>query len=258
MAFTLLTLLIAIALFVGILGFQEVGWRLGRRQLVRDSDGAKKNLGTLEGAVFGLMGLLMAFTFSGAAARFDGRRQLVAQEANTIGTAYLRMDLLPAAVQPALKEDLRRYLDARLAFFQNPLDSEASRAGLVRSIQLQNAIWAEAAAACKAEVPASTTVLVLPALNDMIDITTTRAMAMNQHPPNIIYILLGVLTLTSALLAGYGMAEGKVRSWAHILGFATLFSITMFLILDLEYPRLGLIRVDAADQILVTLRASMK
>lgn len=258
MAFTLTTLTIALALFLGMLVLQEVGRRLGRRQLARDPDSARKNLGALEGAVFGLMGLLMAFTFSGAASRFDGRRQLVAQEANAIGTAYLRLDLLPPAAQPALKEDFRRYLDARLAMFQNPAESAAAKAGLERSIRLQGLIWAQAVAACRSDVPPQVLTLVLPALNEMIDITTTRAMAMNQHPPRVVYFMLGLLSLASALLAGHGMAEGRVRSWVHMLGFAALSAITIFLILDLEYPRLGLIRVDAADQVLVELRATMK
>ena len=258
MHFTLFTLTTALVLFLGMLGLQEMGRRLGKRQLARDPGGAGRSLGTLEGAVFGLMGLLMAFTFSGAASRFDGRRQLVAQEANAIGTAYLRLDLLPAAAQPALREEFRHYLDARLAIFQNRLASPASQAGVERSTQLQGTIWSKAVTACKGEVAGSTPMLVLPALNEMIDITTTRAMAMNQHPPSVVYLMLGALTLASALLAGYGMAEGKLRSWAHILGFAALFSITIFVILDLEYPRLGLIRVDAADQVLVELRATMK
>jgi hypothetical protein len=258
MAFTLSALLIALVLFLGMVGLQEAGRQLGRQQLVRDPDSARKNLGTLEGAVFGLMGLLMAFTFSGAAARFDGRRQLVAQEANAISTAYLRLELLPVAAQSALKEDFRHYLDARLAQFQNPVGSQASQVGRDRAILLQTVIWSRAVAACRADVPAPTPMLLLPALNEMIDITTTRAMAMNQHPPSIVYVMLGVLTLASALLAGYGMAEGRSRSWAHMLGFAALFSITIYLILDLEYPRLGLVRVDAADQVLVELRASMR
>ncbi|GLH74423.1 hypothetical protein GETHLI_29250 [Geothrix limicola] len=257
MAFTPATLITSLALFLGMLGLQEAGRRLGKRQLARDAGGGAKAFGTLEGAVFGLMGLLMAFTFSGAAARFDARRQLVAQEANAIGTAYLRLDLLPATAQQALREDFRQYLDARLATFQNPLDSPVSRAGAARALQLQNRIWSKAVTACKSEAPTPPTMLMLPALNEMIDITTTRAMAMNQHPPSVVYLMLGALTLASALLAGYGMAEGKVRSWAHILGFAALFSITIFVILDLEYPRLGLIRVDEADQVLVELRATM-
>ena len=213
--------------------------------------------GGAKGAVFGLLGLLMAFTFSGAAARFDGRRQLVAQEANAIGTAYLRLDLLPAPAQPPLRASFRQYLDARLAAFQASTSSPAGRVQLERATQLQGHIWTQAVAACATGVPPPTVTLVLPALNEMIDITTTRAMAMNQHPPTVVYLMLGVLTLASALLGGYGMAEGPRRSWAHMVGFAALFALTIFVILDIEYPRLGLIKVDTADQVLVELRASM-
>ena len=112
--------------------------------------------------------------------------------------------------------------------------------------------------ACQAEAKPQPAMLLVPAINDMIDITTTRGMALEQHPPVIVFGMLAALMLVGALLAGYGMAERKVASWAHILGFAALFSSTFFVILDLEYPRLGLIRVDGADQVLVELRASMK
>jgi uncharacterized membrane protein len=78
------------------------------------------------------------------------------------------------------------------------------------------------------------------------------------HPPYVIFVMLGVLSLTSALLAGFGMAGGKSRSWVHILAFAAVVATTVYVILDLEYPRLGLIRVDSADAVLVELRESMK
>jgi len=254
MLFTFLTLLAALGIFLGMLAMLVLGRRLGARHLV--SGAGRPSLGAVEGAVFGLLGLLMAFTFSGAASRFDGRRQLIVQEANAIGTAYLRLDLLPSPVRDGLREDFRHYLDARLGIFQNPLDSAPSRAALDRSVQLQNAIWSKAVAAVKAEAQAPPAMLLLPALNEMIDITATRAMAAQTHPPLVIYLMLGVLTLVGALFAGYSMAEGRV-SRAHLLGFAALFALTIFVILDLEYPRLGLIRVEAADQVLVDLRAAM-
>ena len=92
----------------------------------------------------------------------------------------------------------------------------------------------------------------------MIDITTTRTMSTQTHPPAIIFALLFGLGLASALLAGYSMAGSKSRSWLHILGFATVMAVAVYVILDLEYPRLGLIRIDAFDQALVELRESMK
>jgi hypothetical protein len=77
------------------------------------------------------------------------------------------------------------------------------------------------------------------------------------HPPPIIFAMLGVLALMSSLLAGYAMAGGKTRSWIHIIGFALIMATTVYVILDLEFPRLGMIRIDAADRALIELRQSM-
>jgi hypothetical protein len=249
--------LTAIGLFVGILLLLEVGRRVGVRRMARDSEGARAGAGAVEGAVFGLMGLLIAFTFSGAAARYDTRRLQVTEEANNIGTAWLRLDLLPAGAQPALRENFRRYVDARLEVFQKLPDLEAAKAALGRANALQEDIWTQAVAACK-EGPPSAGMLLLPALNQMIDITTTRTMAAKTHPPLVIFAMLVALTLISALLAGYSMAAAKTRSWIHMLGFAFVMAAAVYIILDLEYPRMGLIRLHSADQVLVELRQSMK
>lgn len=117
MYFALIASLSAASLFFGMLICSEVGRRIGIAKLARDSEGLTKGAGAAEGAVFGLLGLLIAFTFSGAASRFEGRRHLVTSEANAIGTAYLRPDLLPGDAQPEIKGLFRRYLDARAATY---------------------------------------------------------------------------------------------------------------------------------------------
>jgi hypothetical protein len=99
--------------------------------------------------------------------------------------------------------------------------------------------------------------LLLPALNTMIDITTTRTMALRTHPPNIIYALLFGLGLICSLLAGYRMAGVRRRSWLHMLGFLLITVIVIFVIMDVEYPRTGLIRLSTFDQELIDARAEM-
>ena len=250
---------LAIGLLVGMLILLDVGRRIGAKRLASDPEGARAGTGTVEGAVFALLGLLIAFTFSGAASRFDTRRDLIVQETNAIGTAWLRLDLLPASAQPAIRESFRRYVDSRLETYRKLPDLAAARAELARSIELQGQIWTQAVAAGRLEgAPPPATMLLLPALNEMIDITTTRLMATKTHPPVIIFVMLFGLALVSALLAGYGMAGGKSRNWLHMIGFAVVMAVAVYVILDIEFPRLGLIRVDAFDQALVELRASMK
>ena len=250
--------LFAGGLFLGMLLLMEAGRRIAVRRIVQDADGARAGAGAVEGGIFALLGLLVAFTFSGAGTRFDARRQLVIEEANAIGTAYLRLELLPSDAQPEMRERFRAYLDSRLEVYRRLPDIQAAKAELAHSEKLQAEIWSRAVAICREQNYQPATMLLLPALNQMIDITTTRTVAAQTHPPPIIFAMLGALALVSSLLAGYGMAGGKRRSWLHVLGFSAILAATVYVILDLEYPRLGLIRVDAADQVLVDLRQSMK
>jgi hypothetical protein len=93
----------------------------------------------------------------------------------------------------------------------------------------------------------------------MIDITTTRAMAARIHPPPIVFFMLGILALISAFLAAYGMAAaGKEHDLFHRIAFAAVIAATVFVIIDIEYPRVGLIRLDSADSVLSNLRQTMK
>ena len=82
-------------------------------------------------------------------------------------------------------------------------------------------------------------------------------MATQMHPPIIVFVMLGVLALVSSLLTGYRLAHGRWRNWIHILCFAAVMSVTFYVILDLEFPRMGWIRVDKFDQTLVDLRQNM-
>jgi hypothetical protein len=245
-------------LFFAMLLFLEIGRRAGIRRMKEDSGGAGEGVGAIDGAVFALLGLLIAFTFSGASARFDARRQLIVEETNDVGTAYLRLDLLPAEAQPALRELFRRYLDARIEIYRKLPDIEAAKRQLAKAIELQTQIWRQAVAASRApgaSPPAP--ILLLPALNAMIDITTTQTMATQMHPPIVVFLMLFGLALAASLLAGYGMTGSKARSRFHMFGFALVMAVAVYVILDIEYPRLGLIRVDAFDQALIDLRESM-
>lgn len=256
MGFALWIGLICLGLFGGMLGAYELGRRLGVRRLAKEPSGASGG-GVIEAAVFALLGLLIAFTFSGAASRFDARRQLIIDESNAIGTAYLRVDLLLPDAQPAVRAGFRRYLDSRLEVYRKLPDLAAARAELARGKEIQQAIWRDAVVASQ-EAPAPAGILLLPALNQMIDISATRTLNTLIHPPTTIFVMLGVFVLIGAVFAGHSMAASKTRSWMHVLGLAATLAVTVYVILDLEYPRLGLIRVDAFDRALVELRQAMR
>lgn len=250
--------LIVAGLFLGMLILLEFGWHCGRAAKKRDPEGFAQGIGAFDGAVYGLMGLLLAFTFSGAASRFEDRRHLITEEANAIGTAFLRLDLLPASAQPEMRDLFRRYLDSRITVMSNVEDKTATDVQIADEQVLQNTIWSKAiAAGSQSGAHPDATKLLLPSLNDMIDITTTRVMATQSHPPMVIFYMMYAVSLASSLLAGYGMAASRNRNWLHRLLFAGVISLAVYVVMDLEFPRRGLIRVDNADSILVELRKSM-
>jgi hypothetical protein len=206
----------------------------------------------IESAIFALFGLLLAFTFSGAVARYDTHRQLVAEETNDIFTAYLRLDLLPPAAQPALRQLFRDYTTSRLHLYDSVAE-EISPA----SEHLQREIWQQSVAAAAAPgANVDATKMLLPALNAMIDITTTRQAAFNMHPPAIVFLLLFAFSGGSAFLAGYTLhAHG--RSWFYMVALAIAVTATIYATLDIEYPRQGLLRLTGTDKTLIDLRNSM-
>lgn len=241
-----------------MIGCLIAGRRLGQRALARDHAAVAPNVGSLEAAVFALLGLMIAFTFSGALSRFDSRRVQAVQESNAVGTAWLRIDLLPAAAQPKLRATMRAYVDARIATYRQLPDIKGARAALALSRELQDEIWKEAIAGVQrkdASPPAA--LLLLPALNEMFDLASSRMAATQIHPPTVIYAMLLALALVAALLAGYQTAGERGYDWIHKVAFAGIVAITVYVILDIEYPRLGFVRIDAIDRLLVEVRAGM-
>lgn len=248
-------LMITLVLMALLLACIEMGRRIRLRHKDEEASGG---LSVIDGAVFGLLGLLLAFAFSGADARFEARRQLIVQETNDIGTAWLRVNLLPASAQPQLRADYRRYVDDRIAFYRDLNDNpQQARADFANSNTLQTKIWSESIAAARQDPNPAVLSLVLSSLNDMIDITTTRAVALETHPPLAIYILLFVLALASSLIAGFSMGDRRKRPWLHTIVYAVALTVTIYTILDLEFPRAGIVRVDRYDQALINQRNSM-
>jgi len=259
MSFTLVAIFLAVLLFAGMLVSFEVGRRVGVSHLAKNPEGLTKGSGAAEGAVFALLGLLLAFTFSGAAERFDDRKWFIDTEANAIGTAYLRLDLLPEEARAPLRDLFRRYVANRSTVYHDARNRDEVIARLAQGTALQEEIWKQAMAALKLPGASSqAAMLLVPALNEMIDITSTRQTATRNHPPHVIFGLLAVLALISALLVGYGTSENKDRRWFHHVTFALVISLSIYVIVDLEYPRLGLIKVDSADQALLDVGESMR
>lgn len=249
----------SIALVIVMAVCLEAGRRFAvQREKVKSEAEAGKKI--VEGAFLGLLSLLIAFAFSGAISRFDHRRDLVIEEANDIGTAYLRVDLLSPETQPQMRELFRNYVDARLGIYRALPVLDAAKNELHRSEEIQQQIWTLAVTSTSSpeSVHPDAGKHVLPALNTMIDISNSRTWAAQMHPPVIIYGLLFVVAVIASFIAGASLASGTSRAWIHIIGFVLLVGCSVFVTIELEYPRIGFINIEKYDQALVDVREGMK
>jgi hypothetical protein len=251
-------LVLSVGLFFGIVACLEIGYRMGRRCSDKFPGSAHEGIGAIEAAVFALLGLLLGFSFAGGMSRLDGRRQLIVQEANAIGTAYFRLDELPASEQPAMRSLFREYVATRLRVYEKLPDPQAADAEIANAEQLQQQIWTQAVIGSRADSTQNAARLLLPALNEMIDVTTARTIALHAHLPSLIFALLIWVALLSGWLAGFAMEKRKRRSWTHMLLYAAVISATIYVVLDLDYPRYGLIHLNTADSALIKLRDSIR
>lgn len=234
-----------------------LGHRHGRRVHTAIADAKDMNTGVVDAAILSLLGLLTAFTFSSAYSRFELRRQLIVDEVNAIGTAYLRLDLLPPSTQPDLRQKFREYTKSRYEFWQLLPDRAAVLKAYEQEQVLQKAIWTAAVQASENEQTGDGRKLLIPALNDMIDITTTRLVAAQSHPPLAIFLLLGALSLVAAWIVGFGMSKLARMSYVHIFGFSAMASLSLFVILDIEFPRHGMVTLNGTHELFLDLEKSM-
>ncbi len=258
MAHALVAASVALLLLLGMLGCFELGRRIGLRWRERNPEEAGQPTAAIDAAVFALFGLLIAFTFSGASGRFDDRRHVAIQEANAIGTAWLRVDLLPEPAQRELRPLYRAYVESRLDVYRSWNDEGAVQAALDRGAALQARIWKTSIAAARADGNPGVISLVGASLNEMIDVTTTRMAMRMIHPPKAIFVLLFALGLASSMVAGFSMGRGSIRIWLHTVVFAVTIAASVYVIIDMEYPRVGLIRVDEIDRLLADVLAGMR
>jgi hypothetical protein len=246
------TFVVTIILFALIVIFYVVGHRLRSKAIKKNLTEATIDFGGINGMLLGLLGLILAFTFSMSNSRFDTRRQLIIEEANAIGTVILRTDIYPDSVRQLLRRNLMEYVEARIAFCQADLNIEKLTEHYLHADQVGKKIWAIAATYARTDDRATLNSQLIPALNNMIDITTTRRAAGEATIPNSIMYFLFILCLSMSFLLGY---DNKTKiDWIVVVGFALMLSTTLFMIIDLDRPRSGLITMDVPIQKMVELR----
>ncbi len=240
-------------LIVLTLGFLEIGRLISVHAIKSGLKTQTSGAGSVETIVFGLLGLLIAFTFSGAESRLEYRRQLIINAANSISTAYTRSDLLSSDAQPKMRNLLKEYTVIRTNVYQGQENLSSKNSLMDDSDRLQKQIWQLAVTDCQKSETRTCDMLLLPALSDVFSVATLRQAALLNHPPTEVYILLVIISLCGALLVGYTLPVSKKRNLLYMLIYALTISIIITMIIDMELPRSGFIRVDDADKIMLEL-----
>ena len=248
-----INIFITIVLFIGMLLMDFVGFKIRSYRNSKNITEYNTGLGPIEGALLGLLSLLLAFTFNFSASRYDARRQTIISEANDIGTALLRTNLYPDSVRKLLKADFKQYVEARISYYEVGDDENKIQSASDKSALISQKIWNSVALLSQQPENVLRSQQMIPAVNSMIDITAVRDDKRIAYVPNSILYLLFILCLSSAFIIGYGRKEKK-PDWIMLCSFTLMITITVYLILDLDQGRSGIITMDTAHQKMLELR----
>lgn len=229
---------VTIALPILLIGSLVLGRQFGR---ARDED--LPHLGVIQGATLGLLGLLIGFSFAGASERFVARQDILTREANAMGTAWMRADLLPEASRAALKDELRSYAKRRIALFESQSEQEEDRI-LDELFEQQKSIWRLAVSGVANQAPLAG--VVLPPLNEMFDLLGLRNAATRRHLPVEVLTVLVACAMLSAATISFGQARQSVPVQMPAIGLVVLITAIIWLTIDLDFPRRGLVRMSDA------------
>ncbi|QDT57114.1 hypothetical protein Pan44_51800 [Caulifigura coniformis] len=236
--------ILAIVVLAMLAFTNEIGFRIGRLRSARESEPARAVSGAMKATILGLVALLLGFSYSITSSKFSQRQRLVLDEANAIGTCDLRAQLLPPPARERIRVALRGYTDARIAYFEQALEPDAaSKASSSMNAALED-LWAGVGEAFQANSDLTKSSEIIPAANEVIDLSSTRSWASRNHMPPSMVVLLIVCLAISGSLTGHSSGQSGSRHTALWTTLNVLVALILFVVLDFDRPRRGLIQVD--------------
>ncbi|WP_348811400.1 hypothetical protein [Flavobacterium maritimum] len=246
---------IALSLFIVMLISSFVGKLTGN--YIRNKKRTEENLTETSGLI-ALLFFLLAFTFGMSGDRYDSRRKIVVEEANDIGTAILRSDLYPDSTRTLFRKDFKEYVEARISYFEVGADVKGILKADSLSQVISSKLWKRACNLSKDPANLAATQQMIPALNVMIDVTTSRLAGEKAKVPQSILIMLFFLALISAFYGGYSEGRKGRIDWIVQIGFCLLVSLVVLFTLDLDRPRRGFVNLDVPNQAIIDLRKNFE
>ena len=220
----------------------ETGYRLGLRS--KAAEKTRALIPTIASSILALLGLLLGFSMSMSVSRYDTRRRLVLEEANAIETAYLLMQALPSPESTELQETLRHYAANRLRVSETVIDIQKLQRGKEEDARLQNELWSRAAAFARKDPQSVPAGILMKSLNEVIDLENSRWIGFVAHLPESVIYVNALMGLVAVLIVGYDFGmTGHRHALSEALLIVAIF-IVMVLIVELDYPYSGVIRVS--------------
>lgn len=247
-------ILICLVVFGGMILFSFLGFKIGRWYYGNAAH--DDNSGPAEGPIYAILGLLLAFTFSMAGNHYDQRKGLILEEANCISTVILRCDLYPDSISTQVKEHLKNYLDSRINYYKS--EGEGRIKELKNASDIFQKIWTICANASKKPELLIASGQMIPALNAMTDITTSRDAARTSHVPGIINWMLIALAYLASFYSGFQRSSKLTMNRISIFLFALLTAMVFYLILDLDRSKSGFVRNDHEAKYIEELHEMLK
>lgn len=247
---TFIAVFYLVLLFILIVGFIFLGMLISKWLRMRHAgDGGEDNK-IIEGAVLGLMGLLIALSFTSAYERFNISRTLVIREASAIQKLYLRSFVLPQPLQAKEQTAIKNYLALRIFFYRFFSDKTPTARESRLLFSLEKQIWLPAVDYCVNENNSTLCSLFLESANEMFATAHERIEMTFIHPPIVIFVMLVILAFLSAMLCGYNLRKKIIKHSLHLLSYALIITMTIYIVIDLEYPRFGFLKADYFGYIL--------
>ena len=250
------TWVIVVSLLALTVAATEVGYRFGRAPRPEEPEGSRTVTNAFKGSIIGLVALLIGFSYSITSSRFELRQRLVLDEANAIGTCYLRAGLLAEPSRSRIRILLRRYTDLRLEHFQRALEPGEYQRTTKAMDAVMVDLWSDVEEAVKADRELSRVSQIVPAANDVIDLSATRAWASHNQMPPPVLLLLALCMIVSSGLGGHSSGQAGRRHLGLWIAMNVLVILALFVVLDFDRPRRGLIQVNHTP--LIELRESME
>jgi len=248
-------IILAVPFFILLVLFYWLGHKFKKFQTNKNPDINSSGLGPAESSLLGLTALLLSFAFGISASKFDTRRQIIVEESNDIGTTILRCDLYPDSIRNAFRADLKDYLEERIQYYEVGDDQEKIKKAFDDGNNISAKCWHRAARLSHNLDNRVATAQMIPALNAMIDITTTREASRKALVPRLIMDILPIMIIISAFLLGYG-SKSEERNWVVILAFSLMSTLTLYLVFELDRPRKGFINLDSSQKYITELRSN--